>query len=486
MVILANGHETLNGPVRRGKGLSIRKGDSMGYTWLLCRRGEANFRMPLSFKRKLAAGAGNLLLVLLSAGFALLVGEAFLRYSYYQTLMPSDGDRSDFVLEQHPTRGFALMPNRNVRVYNLNWSLAVTTNSKGLRDGEIRYERDPGVARILVLGDSFMDGYQVNLSEGLPALLEGNRQGKKTETVNLGVRGYGTLQELLYLKEEGLKYKPDIVLLAFYPLNDFYDNHRELSRLMWGGDYWQHTARPYGDIDDSGVLCISPPDAAAAALSLEAQREKQKQYTDWLASRVWYKRTAIFQTYERAQKTRGMHPTVYDYNPNVHLGAILKSYDPGLSPDAGISADTYARLWSEAFDVTELAIAEIARVCKEAGIRLVVFAVPAKEQVDTDTYLTLVKLKYPALEFDLEKPNRWLRDVTKRHGIEFCDLLPGFRKQHNANCGPLYHEFDSHWNAAGHRLASTILSEFLARNHVTVEANSVSAFYVPDVITTGY
>jgi hypothetical protein len=35
------------------------------------------------------------------------------------------------------------------------------------------------------------------------------------EVLNLGVHGYGHDQMLLYLKEEGVKYKPDIVLLGF-------------------------------------------------------------------------------------------------------------------------------------------------------------------------------------------------------------------------------------------------------------------------------
>jgi hypothetical protein len=44
------------------------------------------------------------------------------------------------------------------------------------------------------------------------------------EVLNLGVEGYGIDQMLLYLREEGVKYHPDIVILGFI----YYDIYRDL------------------------------------------------------------------------------------------------------------------------------------------------------------------------------------------------------------------------------------------------------------------
>lgn len=108
-----------------------------------------------------------------------------------------------------------------------NWRAAtrgktLTINSKGLRDREYPYDRVPGKKRILVLGDSFTWGYGVSDEEIYTEVLEGRlaEDGRDWEIINTGVSGYGNDQEYLFLLREGLKYKPDVVMLALYLFND--------------------------------------------------------------------------------------------------------------------------------------------------------------------------------------------------------------------------------------------------------------------------
>ena len=61
----------------------------------------------------------------------------------------------------------------------------------------------------------------MNESELFSAQLE--KLEVDVEAMNAGVGGYGTVQEYLYLKNEGLKLRPDLVLLMFYD-NDLSDN----------------------------------------------------------------------------------------------------------------------------------------------------------------------------------------------------------------------------------------------------------------------
>ncbi len=112
-----------------------------------------------------------------------------------------------------PTRGWTLKP--NLRDVPFRGKL-VNSNSKGIRGSrEFAYDKPAGVTRIVVLGDSFTFGEEVGddetYSHYLQALLP------NSEVLNLGIHGYGHDQMLLYLKEEGLKYHPDIVLLGFMP-----------------------------------------------------------------------------------------------------------------------------------------------------------------------------------------------------------------------------------------------------------------------------
>ena len=115
--------------------------------------------------------------------------------------------------------GWRLIPNARKFYGKETQPYFVKINSKGLRDGEHSYDKPQGVFRIVAIGDSFVFGAGgVDPSNRFTEILQ--KSGKHLEVINMGVPGYGADQEYLYLKYEGLKYHPDLVLLcAFY--NDF-------------------------------------------------------------------------------------------------------------------------------------------------------------------------------------------------------------------------------------------------------------------------
>jgi hypothetical protein len=113
-----------------------------------------------------------------------------------------------------PTRGWVLQPNLRDKVVG---DTVLNTNSRGWRGVEEYDEVKSANQRIMVLGDSFTFGMDVadnqtyahHLSELLP----------QTEVLNLGVPGYGHDQMLLYYQEEGVKYRPDVVIIGFVSLD---------------------------------------------------------------------------------------------------------------------------------------------------------------------------------------------------------------------------------------------------------------------------
>ena len=120
----------------------------------------------------------------------------------------------------HPTRGWTLKP--DIKELPVFGKKVLNSNSKGLRGkAEYQYERAAGEQRIVVLGDSFTFGEEVSDDETYSHDLQASLPG--TEILNLGVQGYGHDQMLMYLKEEGVKYHPDVVVLGFAYL-DIYRN----------------------------------------------------------------------------------------------------------------------------------------------------------------------------------------------------------------------------------------------------------------------
>ncbi len=108
-----------------------------------------------------------------------------------------------------------------------NWTATtrgypLSINSRGLRDREHAYRKPAGVRRVLVLGDSFAWGYGVGDRDIFPEVLERRFEssGRNWQVINTGVSGWGTDQQYLFLKSEGFRYEPDVVVLAFYLMND--------------------------------------------------------------------------------------------------------------------------------------------------------------------------------------------------------------------------------------------------------------------------
>ena len=94
-------------------------------------------------------------------------------------------------------------------------------NSAGFRDKEYPIEKEIGIYRIMVIGDSFTFGMGVNLEDtyvkGIERLLQ--KENINLEVINCGVTAYLMWQNYEVLKRKALPYKPDLVVLGIF-LND--------------------------------------------------------------------------------------------------------------------------------------------------------------------------------------------------------------------------------------------------------------------------
>lgn len=117
--------------------------------------------------------------------------------------------------------------------------IPLVINSDGFRDREFDLQKPNNTIRIIALGDSFTFGWAVSTNDSYPKILESqlNEQskGKTYQVLNFGVPSYNTAQEVELLKEKGLKYKPDIVILQFL-FNDV-ENNTRLLELMRQNKY---------------------------------------------------------------------------------------------------------------------------------------------------------------------------------------------------------------------------------------------------------
>ncbi|MAF50518.1 MAG: hypothetical protein CMH64_00330 [Nanoarchaeota archaeon] len=169
--------------------------------------------MRVKTKRKIQGFSLMLITILIF----LFVGEILARASY-DSIFNYDTEMWRYAsFAKQPSENLLIShehkPDVDIDLYGAN----VRINSNGLRDYDYEYENVENVKRILVLGDSVTFGWGVEFDKIYSKLLE--KKLEDTQVINTGVGNYNTQMEVAFLKEEGIKYDPDIIILGHY-IND--------------------------------------------------------------------------------------------------------------------------------------------------------------------------------------------------------------------------------------------------------------------------
>jgi len=125
--------------------------------------------------------------------------------------------------------------------FDENNGITYNINSHGLHGPEVDIKKPEGTFRILGIGDSFTFGQGVKETDTFLRRLEhslnaSSRVAKQVEVLNVGVLGYNTRDEVVYLEHQWLEYDPDLVIISFY-LNDAYSDYTFLNNGQGLGVY---------------------------------------------------------------------------------------------------------------------------------------------------------------------------------------------------------------------------------------------------------
>ncbi len=316
-------------------------------------------------------------------------------------------------------------------------------NEHGLRGEYVpAYARDNGPSfRVLVLGDSFAEGAGVSDDEVFPAVLSKNLNSETGrygyDVVNLGVSGYSTDQELLAFEHEGVKYSPDLTILAFV-YNDLEGNVAPYASGANKPRFEFHA----GSNPALTLIPNAPRPDESAFLRFKIQlRQHSRLYT--LATDAIHK----------LQFTREFLGALNIVEPSDGEPATKPFGFFDAHPDQ--SAD-------DAWALTEVLLGRVRDEVQCNGGQFAVVYIPPSFAVHDADWQQFVSQFGDGYERHIVRDR--LQEAAARQGIDFLDLTPALTAAAQQTGDRVYFRHDTHWTPYGHAVVAQEL-ETIVRRH---------------------
>lgn len=353
-----------------------------------------------------------------------------------------------------PTMGWLGRPNYQGQLTREEYAHEIRFNQQGMYDTDHDFAKPPDTTRILWVGDSFAQALQVAEPETAHQQLEAmlnQRHGRPDlnfEVISSGVMGWGTGQELVYYREQGRRYQPDIVLLLFFMGNDVNNNLPGHALTIDGFNCFA----PYFPVCETGQLDSEPWYHVPSFEPAWANCSPYQKGSSSLASHV-QQNSYLFARLE---------PLLLARNPR-------RSYGQRFSlPFAALYLPEESAEVQYGWQVTEGLLQQFQHEVQADGAEFMVAIVGPREvvwlaQLTTEQLQSFYQSDPDFVGATIDYPNRRLLRFLRANDIPALDLQQPMI-DHMAQTGAkLYLPIDRHWTAEGNRFAATLLAEWLEK-----------------------
>ena len=346
------------------------------------------------------------------------------------------------ILRFDPKLGWSKPPLAAGWLHRPEYDVHLETNSHGLRGPDRDYAKPPHTRRILLLGDSFTEGFTVREEATVRAVLESilRRSGcGDWEVINAGTMGYGTDQEYLFFQGEGRRYQPDIVVLLFF-YNDLNGNLAT-------------DAKPYFTVEQDRLVLHGSPVPPPRGGEWTRRPEPRP-----LHVRPWRGSMALRLLSDRTEQG----------NPRLNrflarMGLVEPARTQDLPADFWPFGPGHHQEVAEMWRRTEAILSALRREAESSAARFAVFYVPDETEID-DRVADLTRQRYGM------GPRWWragrvfdrLRGFSADRDITLLDPRFAFQEAKRRGVQAYFPE-DGHWNEEGHRVAAEVLARALRR-----------------------
>lgn len=365
--------------------------------------------------RRLNPWIANLLLALASTALCLAAAEVYFRMTSPYVIRKSTtgltGQRvtGDYSYFMDTLSGRRLIPNTHVTYVDGRRKTTIDVNSHGFRGPEFPTEKGPDETRILVLGDSITFGVRVpeeeTYVERMAAYLATKPHSGGARAINGGVEGIGTKDEVDILVSQGLPISPDVVVIGFF-LNDG-----------------------------------NPPDRLAAGLANPGFVRRNSVLAQ-----------TIYRAYKARQYEKGRMEEADMYGwIGTRPAPDWPTNRESLLRYAFTARKDWGAAWvPETWVGIEEQMKRLQALSRDHEFKIVLVALPVAYQV----YATYVE----------DAPQQRLRELARKYGFGFLDLLPVFRSETGSRT--IFLDW-CHLAVDGHDIAGKALATLLAEDGET-------------------
>lgn len=390
----------------------------------------------------------KLLAIQLVAVLALL--GALLEIWARWTLPP---DRFVWLTAQVPGVGTLLQPNARVVATNgLDFTVEARSNEVGFLDRPLPpLVKPPGICRVAILGDSFVEAAQVPIDDKVQVRLEAmlKARGRAIETMAFGFSGTGQLNQLGYYDAWAAPRRPDVIVLVFVS-NDFMNNSPFLDAMMTGM-HPLHGPRISGKIEADGRMVLLPTDPDWSRNRLPRPADARPWLHRWLTGKSRFYRwlyAKLALQWPAAARAIGGEPTAAA-QIEARLAA-LEQIDPGSTAGLGnwrpqvsigsmfAEADPLPPAFVDAIRLTGFAFDQFAERAKAIGARLVVLSTHEVEG----------------------RHDERVKALLEQRGIPYLAQRAYIRARGGA-IADAHWRHDGHWSRQGHIWAAEMLAEWI-------------------------
>lgn len=303
------------------------------------------------------------------------------------------------------------------------FDVTYSTNSLGARD----FERSitSSKKRVIVLGDSFVEGYGVEAKDRLSNILEENT---KQEFLNFGsAMNFGPLQYLILYQHLAKKYSHDVVLIGFLPDNDFTDNDSNFWRATRPIEF-NERFRPYIQRFDTGKIEVAYTRQPPEPEELPHFRTSDQSILKRISHYFW---------------TTGFAGAIkYRLQYGQKSNRIDSPFRNGYNEKSLVRFDNASKVFEKLKDEAK-------------NKKIIIFSIP--------TYAEVLYAKKNG-DDAYKQYKDWFNSL-RHSGINTFDLLPTFMGLNENQLQSAYLACDGHWSAFGNKFAADLIQSKFFNNH---------------------